>query len=70
MIIGTLQIVIGILFTVLAYLIFYNPNVLPARSILNIQDANIAFFILILSIIGFFSVLSGLLIIYDWLTKD
>jgi len=67
---GALQSIIGMLVIVFAYLIYYDPPFFQARSILNIQIENIAFFIFLLSIIGFFSLLSGFLIIYEWTSKE
>ena len=64
--IGALQSVVGFLTFILAYLIYYNPDILRVRDILNIQEGYIPLFILTLAIVSFFSIISGLLIIYEW----
>ena len=69
-VIGTLQTIIGILIIIFAYIIYYDPPFFQARSIFNIQVENVSFFILLLSIIGFFSLMSGFLILYEWVPKE
>jgi len=64
--VGLLQSLIGIFTIILAYLIYYSPKFLNISQILRIRSEYAAFFILILGIVGFFSIVSGILIIYEW----
>jgi hypothetical protein len=64
--VGAIQLLIGFLAMSSAYLIYYDPNSLMIGAILNISPDNVALFILLFSIIGFFSAVSGLLIVYEW----
>jgi hypothetical protein len=67
--IGIIQTLIGLAGIILAFLIYYNPNYFPFITIFNLQQEYIPFYILILFIIGLFAVLSGLLIIHEWLSR-
>lgn len=64
--IGVVQSLIGIASIAFAYLIYYNPDYLEVRAILNIPNEHVALYILLLGIIGLFSIVSGLLIVYEW----
>jgi hypothetical protein len=66
MFISMMQSLIGALSIIIAYLIYCNPGFLPVRSLLNLQPEHVPFFMMILSIVGFFAIISGLLIIHEW----
>ena len=65
-IIGSLQIAIGISAIIFAYILHYNPSYFEVRALLGLREEYIAFFLLILGVIGFFSIVSGILVIYEW----
>ena len=67
--IGIFQTLIGLIGIILAFFIYYNPNYFPFITIFNLQQEYIPFYILMLFIIGLFAILSGLLIIHEWLSK-
>jgi hypothetical protein len=64
MFIGIMQSLIGVLSMVLAYLLYCNPDLLPIRSLLNLQLEHVLFYILF--IVGSFALISGILIIHEW----
>jgi hypothetical protein len=64
--IGAIQVVIGFLAISSAYLIYFDPNNVMIRPILSISPENASLFALLFSVIGFFSAVSGLLIVYEW----
>lgn len=64
--IGILQSLIGALAIAFTYLLYYNPAFFEIRTLMKIPSEHIAFYMLLLSIIGFFSLISGLLIINEW----
>jgi hypothetical protein len=64
--IGFFQILIGVSTVILAYLIYYNPALLPIRTIYGLLLEHISFYIIILLVVGFIAIASGLLIIYEW----
>ena len=64
--IGMLQSLIGALAIVFTYLVYYNPNYFQIRTLMKIPSEHVAFYMLIFSIIGFFSLASGLIIINQW----
>ena len=66
--IGMFQSLIGILSISLAYFIHSNPDLLPIRTWLNLQLEHVPFYMMILFILGFFAIISGLLIIREWST--
>lgn len=65
-VVGAIQLLIGALAMASAYLIYYDPSSLMLGTILSISPENVALFALLFSIIGFFSAVSGSLIIYEW----
>ncbi|MFQ6094552.1 MAG: hypothetical protein ACE5NN_00265 [Candidatus Bathyarchaeia archaeon] len=65
--VGLLQSLIGALAIASAYLIYYDPDNMKIRTILNILPQNAALYVLLFSMVGSFSVLSGILIIYEWI---
>jgi len=67
--IGLFQSFVGISAIASAYLIYYNPDFLPIRTIFNLHQEHTAFYMMILFIIGFFAIISGLLIIYEWSSR-
>jgi hypothetical protein len=64
--IGVIQLTIGFLAISSAYLIYFDPNNVMIRPILSISPENVSLFALLFSIVGFFSAVSGLLIVYEW----
>jgi hypothetical protein len=64
--IGLFQSIIGMLCIAIAFFLYYNPNLFPIRSILNLQLEHVPFYIMILFIIGIFTIISGLVIIHEW----
>jgi len=64
--VGLLQIFIGVSAIVFAYLLHYNPSYLEVRTLLGLREEYVAFFFLVLGVIGFFSIISGILVIYEW----
>lgn len=65
-VVGAVQSLIGILSMASAYLIYDNPRYLEMRTILSIPNEYVTLCILLLSIFSLFSIISGLLIIYEW----
>jgi len=65
-VIGAFESLVGMLAIVSAYLIYYDPDFFAVRTILNLQPEHITFYMLVLFVVGFFSVISGLLIINEW----
>jgi hypothetical protein len=68
--IGLFQGLMGISAIVLAYLLYYNPDLFAVRTILNLQEAHIAFFMMVLFIVGFFATISGILVVYEWSSRS
>ncbi len=66
-IIGILQAILGFSAIIISDLIYYNPSFFRAREILKITSSYVPLYILLLSMIGSFSIISGLLILYEWL---
>jgi len=64
--IGIFQSLIGMLCIALAYFLYFNPNLFPIRSIFNLQLEHVPFYMMVLFIIGVFTITSGLLIIHEW----
>lgn len=64
--IGLFQSLIGMLSIAIAFFMYYNPNLFPIRSILNLQLEHVPFYMMVLFIIGIFAIISGLLIIHEW----
>jgi len=68
--IGLFQSLTGVSAIVIAYLLYYNPDFFAIRTILDLQEAHIAFFMMVLFIVGFFATISGLLVVYEWSSRD
>jgi len=68
--IGIFQSLMGISAIVLAYLLYYNPDFIAVRTILNLQEAHIAFYMMVLFIVGFFATISGVLVVYEWSSRS
>ena len=64
--VGLLQILIGVSAIIAAYLIYYNPSYFEVRTLLGLRGEYVAFFFLILGVVGFFSIISGVLVIHEW----
>lgn len=68
--IGAIQGVIGVLLIILSFFISFNPNFLPMRTIFGLESGDGPFVMMLLLILGVFAVLSGLLIIHEWLSRS
>jgi hypothetical protein len=67
--IGIFQTFVGLAGLILAYIIYINPNYFPIITIYNLPHEYIPLYILMLFIFGLFAILSGLLIIHEWLSR-
>jgi hypothetical protein len=68
--IGVFQSLVGISAIIVANLIYYNPDFFALRTILNLQQEHVTFYMMILFIIGLFAIISGLLVIYEWSSRS
>lgn len=68
--IGIFQSLMGVSAIVLAYLLYYNPDFLAVRTMLNLQEAHVAFYMMVLFMVGFFTTISGLLTVYEWSSRS
>ena len=64
-VVGTLQAAIGVLAVIFAC-IFY-IGFLDVQSMLNISEELLSFYLLVLTIFGFFSIISGLFLVFEGL---
>lgn len=60
---GIMQEVIGVLAIVFAYALYY--NLLDVRVGLNIPEKHVSFYLLLLFIFGFISIVSGFFLIHE-----
>jgi len=68
--VGTFQVILGLVAILLAYLMLCNPTFFPLRDMLGLREEYVSLFFLVLGIIGFFTMISGTLIIYEWSMKE
>lgn len=68
--IGIFQSLLGVSAIVVAYLLYYSPDFLAVRTTFNLQEAHIAFFMMVLFVTGFFAMISGLLLVYEWSSRS
>ncbi|RJS76646.1 hypothetical protein CW712_01305 [Candidatus Bathyarchaeota archaeon] len=66
MFVGIFQSLTGILSITVAYLIYYNPDFFPVRTMFNLLPEHVAFYMMLLIVVGSFAIISGLLIIHEW----
>jgi hypothetical protein len=69
-IVSLFQILISLFFFILAYFLFYNPDLLSIRTFFNIQYEQVAFYMLFSFAIGIFSIISGILILFEWFPTE
>jgi len=67
---GIFQSLIGVSAIVVAYLLYYNPDSLAVRTMLSLQETHVAFYMMVLFMVGFFTTISGLLIVYEWSSRS
>lgn len=68
--IGIFQSLLGVSAIVIAYLLYYSPDFLGVRTIFNLREVHIAFFMMVLFVTGFFATISGLLLVHEWSSRS
>ena len=64
-VVGAIQAAIGVLVVIFACILYV--DFLDFQSMLNISEETLSFYLLVLTIFGFFSIISGLFLVFEGL---